>query len=316
MRHGPSSLTVTVFSLCVLVATSVGCGSEAAGKRYDGGTPGAGGATASGGVSGTGGLAGNGGALGSGGAPLDSGVTCAADGAVEVPAAARRCSRAADCTIVIAARCCAEDRALGVATSEAAAYAACLALPPDACQGLGCAKEMGLLTDTGRSTSGVGAATGGPIDLVVVGCSNQLCTTDVISRIDGGRDAPALDAGLDAALDAPAADAGVDLAPQPCGDAACRSGQACALVAGGPQPPCVAPTDAGTCPEGPFYGLVLVDSCSQTGGSHHQPGCTTPPPSPRCYDLPDGCGDYCSCVCRSSGGNCSPGPGYYYCGFP
>jgi hypothetical protein len=140
---------------------------------------------------------------------------------------------------------------------------------------------------------------------------------DVAAALDSGVDAPSIDGWADGPLDAPAVDAGVDLAGQPCGDATCSSNQACAQVGGGPQPPCVAPTDAGTCPDDMFQGLVLVPSCSQTGGSYHHPGCSTPPPTPRCYDLPDGCTDYCSCACPARGGGaCYPGPGYFFCSYP
>ena len=170
---------------------------------------------------------------------------------------------------------------------------------------------------------GVDAATGGGGTLAyggasgaggIIGAGGRL---DAAAALEGGVDAPAVDGAADAPLDAPALDAGADLSGQPCGDAACSSNQACAQVGGGPQPPCVAPTDAGTSPDDIFQGLVLVPSCSQTGGSYHQPGCTTPPPTPRCYDLPDGCADYCACACPArGGGGCYPGPGYFFCSYP
>ena len=167
----------------------------------------------------------------------------------------------------------------------------------------------------GISGSGGSVGTGGATSTG----SATVDASDVATTFDGGLDAPAVDvmpAALDATVDAPAAETSVDSATQPCGNAACRPGQACALVGGGPAPPCMPTTDAGTCADDLFTGLVLVASCSQPGGAYHQPGCTTPPASPQCYDLPAGCEDYCSCVCQPPGGHCSPGPGYYYCGYP
>jgi hypothetical protein len=158
--------------------------------------------------------------------------------------------------------------------------------------------------------------------------------SDVTQLLDAGADAPAADApavdapavdasALDATLDkpmpdAPALDTGLDASGQTCGDAACGPGQACVLKAGGPVPQCLAPTaaelDAGACSDG----WVLVPSCSVGGGpTHYQPGCTTPPPSPRCYDVPGACEDICSCVCGLPlDRGCNPGPGYYLCSYP
>ena len=138
--------------------------------------------------------------------------------------------------------------------------------------------------------------------LVVVHCVNQLCTTDVLDTVDGGQDTPA--------VDAPAADAALD-ARQPCGDDSCGPGQACFLIAGGAVPLCLPAGDAGTC----GTDMVRVASCSVGGGpTFWEPGCTTPPPSPRCYDVPDACADPCSCVCPShSPWGCGTGPGYLIC---
>jgi hypothetical protein len=142
-------------------------------------------------------------------------------------------------------------------------------------------------------------------------CDLETCPTSGTGGLDGG-------IGADGATpDAPASDA--DANGQPCGDAAaCGPGQACALVMGGPVAQCFPPTaaelDAGAC----SGGFVLVSSCRVGGGStYYQPGCTEPPATPRCYDLPDACGDYCSCMCPSGGGGgCYLGPGYYLCGYP
>jgi hypothetical protein len=173
----------------------------------------------------------------------------------------------------------------------------------------------GVLGSGGVVGAGGGAGTGA-VDAtdVVVPLDSGPDAPALDAGLDAALDAPALDAGLDAALDAPGADAGVDSAGQPCGDAACSPGQACVLKGGGPVPPCDPPSDAGTCPDW----MVLVASC---GGSYaapyRQPGCTTPPPSPRCYDVPGACEDLCSCVCGLSFGfGCNPGPGYYFCSYP
>jgi len=121
------------------------------------------------------------------------------------------------------------------------------------------------------------------------------------SLVDGALDAPA--------VDAPVADATGD-STQACGDAVCRSNQTCAQIGGGPAPPCDLPLDGGTC----AAHLVLVASCGNYGSPSRQPGCTTPPDTPQCYDTPDGC-DFCSCVC-GAGAGCYPGPGYLVCGRP
>jgi hypothetical protein len=135
------------------------------------------------------------------------------------------------------------------------------------------------------------------------------------TKIDAADAFAALDVGVDASgVDASALDADADSGAQPCSDAACRSNQTCMLIGGGPQPPCDPPDDAGTCPDW----LVLVGSCGGNGGpSYRTPGCTTPPDSPKCYEVPDGCADPCTCICgqpRNLG--CNPGPGYLLCGRP
>jgi hypothetical protein len=310
------------------------CGSKSGLK--DGGqqpaTGGNGGVTAAGGAPGSGGANASGGVPGAGGALVDGsmGVPCADDGGLGLPPAARRCTRDSDCTIAIASRCCGPDLALGLAKSESSAYAGCLAPPTGGCQGLGCAKYLGYLTDTGRTTPVVGTSE------ISVHCSSQLCTTDVVER-DAAADAPPADA---PAVDAPTADAPIadtpmadapmadapmadapvvddarDAAGAKCGDAAaCEPGQACFLIGGGPVPLCEAPVDGGTCREG----LVLVTSCSVGGGSTYwQPGCTPPAPSPKCTSLPDACADPCSCLCpNTSAGACHPMPGYTVCSMP
>jgi len=99
-----------------------------------------------------------------------------------------------------------------------------------------------------------------------------------------------------------------------CADATCGTGQACVLLLGGAIPSCEPTMDAGVCREG----LVPVDSCSVGGGPlNRQPGCTTPPDRPKCYDLPDTCEDVCSCICQMpSHQGCYPGPGYLVCSRP
>jgi hypothetical protein len=221
-----------------------GSGSDAAGTTGSG----------SGGPPATGGVPGAGGNSGRGDGGMDAAVVCTADGGTGLPAAARRCSSDADCTIAIVALCCGADQALGEAKSAADAYAACLALPPGACAGLGCAKFLGYVTDTGRTTPSV-AATEKPIDWVVVRCSNGLCTSDVAQQSCDGACQP--DVGSSACSNSCA---GGTPCPNRC-SAACAQGKICCPWAGGPCIPndaggcsgaqgysCATPTAAGACP--------------------------------------------------------------------
>jgi hypothetical protein len=262
---------------------------QTGGNRAEGGVPGRGGTVATGGVPGT------------GGGLADAAVACTDDAGSSLPAIARGCAQDEDCTIAIAARCCGADRAVGVAKAQASAYAPCLALPPGACQGLGCAKFLGYTTDTGATTP-AGSAGESLLDVVTVRCSNQACTTDVVAVEDGGRDAPATEAA-------------VDLANQNCGnDPPCGPGQACVLISGGPMPPCAAPSDAGTC----AAGQVTTASCyDPSTGTSRQPGCTTAAPTPHCAQLADGCDGTCACVCPAVGGaDCSATSGIINCAMP
>jgi hypothetical protein len=315
MSHSRRSLSYAIFTLGICAMVGVACGSKS--QMRDGGQkPATGGAPGSGGTSASGGMLGAGGTWADGSTAL----SCADDGGLGLPPAARRCGQDADCTIAIAARCCGPDLALGLAKSESSTYAGCLAPPPGGCQGLGCAKYLGYLTDTGRATPVVGASEN-PIDFVSVHCLSQLCTADVVER-DAGADAPTADAPrADAPIadvpiaDAPATDGAPDAAAEKCGDAAaCGPRQACFLIGGGPVPLCESPIDAGTCRED----LVLVASCSVGGGpTYWQPGCTPPPPSPKCTQLPDGCGDPCACLCPNTiAGACHPMFGYIACSMP
>jgi hypothetical protein len=301
----------TLLATCMVTLLTVGCGSKSG--LGDGGVkPGTGGAAGASQTSSTGGSGGNlgtGGGVGSGGSPGTGGgnpdaspqVLCGNGSGAGLPATARQCAQDGDCTIAIAPTCCGADHALGEAKSQSSAYAKCIALPPGACNGLGCAKFLGYTTDTGRTTP-VGSTSSQPIDFVSVRCLNQLCTTDVVDVQDAGQDAP------------PAVDAAMDLAAQRCGDAgACGSGQACVLTGGGPAPRCLPAEDGGLC----SFGLVPVDSCSFLGGSAYRPGCTDPVSVPNCVDLPDGCGDICACVCHlSASAGCYKGPGYTICSYP
>jgi hypothetical protein len=272
----------------------------AGGGVSSGGAPGMGGIVESGGMPGTGG---SGGSPGTDGGNPDANpqVLCGDGSGAGLPAAARQCAQDGDCTIAITPTCCGADQALGEAKSQSSAYAKCIALPSGACNGLGCAKFLGYITDTGR-TRPVRSTSSQPIDFVSVRCLNQLCTTDVMDIQDAGQDAPS------------AVDAAEDLAVQRCGDAgACGSGQACVLTGGGPAPRCLPAEDGGLC----SFGLVPVDSCSFSGGNAYRPGCSDPVPVPNCVDLPDGCGDICACLCHlSASAGCYKGPGYTICSHP
>ena len=165
-------------------------------------------------------------------------------------------------------------------------------------------------------TGGVGS--GGKSGMGGVGSGGSPGTGGGTS--DGGVEVARIDDGgvvlvgvQDAGQDAPLVlDAAVDLAIQTCGDAAaCGSGQACVLVGGGAVPWCQPPEDGGVC----GLGLVPVDSCGGVSGPPpYRPGCTNPPPTPKCLGLTDGCSDPCSCVCPGAG--CYKGPGYTICSMP
>ena len=287
---------------------SAGSGStlEAGGAIGSGAVPGSGGVASTGGGSGgkpgSGGVVGTGGAAGAGGVKSGDGavgLACREDGGSGLPRAARSCSQDADCTMLIQSDCCLPGAAYGVAKAQSANYISCIEQVD--CGGGPCGHGPSFVTDTGRITPEIPGGSN-PIDWVAVHCVSQLCTTDIAEIVDGGQDAPV--------RDALAAEADRDTRP-PCGDAACGPGQACALIIGGAVPPCYPLGDASDCGEG----LVLVASCSVGGGpTYYQPGCTPPAPSPRCYDVPDGCGDPCTCVCpsRSSWG-CTTTPGYLMC---
>ena len=229
---------------------------QSAGKLADGSSEGAGGVktdagTGTGGVLGTGGMGtdagtGTGGAIGTGGVASDagSGIACTDDGGVGLAAVARQCTQDSDCTILTSATCCGADSARGIAKAQANAYAGCFALPSGACSGLGCAKYLGYLTDTGKTTPFQGTGTQ-PIDLVSVGCLGHLCTTDVVPPADAGQDGPS------------AVDTAPDVGIQSCGSTTCHSGQACVLRSGGPDPLCQALGDGG-CPPGLVYAFNLA----------------------------------------------------------
>jgi hypothetical protein len=315
---------LAVPSMVAALALIVGCDSAlktsgtppaggATGSAQTGGAPGVGGISGGGGIRDSGGTSGNGasagssGAVGTGGSPSDGGSSvrsCSQDGGRGLPSAARGCAQDSDCQIEIAPNCCSPEDAYGVAVSQAGAYQNCF-LRIGLC-GMVCAgntKYYGYATDTGRITP-EGSSGAMPIHAVAVHCVNQLCTTDVVDTVDGGQDA--------AVLDAPAADSVPD-SGQTCGDAACGPGQACALIGGGPVPPCEAATDAGSCSDG----LVLVASCSGYGAAiERRPGCSTPPPSPKCYAKPDACTDFCSCLCGYGGAGCFRTGAYFTCALP
>jgi hypothetical protein len=288
-----------------LLGWALACG-KATQHAADGSSGGAGavGTDASagtGGLTGTGGGTGTGtGGAGTGGTAGDAGtgVACSDDGGLGFSAAARQCTQDSDCAIHIAATCCGADRALGIAKAQANAYAGCFALPPGACNGRGCAKFIGYVTDTLKTTPFQGTSTQ-PLDLVSVQCVAHLCTTDVLTPADAGQDAP------------PSGDAALDAATPSCGNTTCHSGQTCLRVMPGVVPRCLPLVDGG-CPEG----LVQVATC---GGGYlppQSPGCADPSPTPYCADIPDGCSDLCDCLCPYAGGGCYMTAAYMACAYP
>jgi hypothetical protein len=74
-----------------------------------------------------------------------------------------------ECAIIVAPHCCGAAGALGILKSEQMAFASCFALPPNACQGLGCATYLGYMTDTGKTTP-YDPAVKNQLDLVTVRC--------------------------------------------------------------------------------------------------------------------------------------------------
>ena len=221
-----------------------------------------------------------------------------------MPAAARRCTQDSDCTIAVAPRCCGADQAIGEAKSQSGTYATCLALPPGACQGLGCAKFLGYSTDTGKTTP-VGGSSDNPLDWVTVHCLNQICTTDVLAAQDGGLDAPEADALADSAVTT-TGDGGSTV----CGSSVCTATQLCIrpYCGGGTAPPCLTPLDGGGCP----VGFTYVSSCPPEMLGRGS-GCTPVPcvdPPPFCLDVPAACSAKLTCtclpqdVCGTGGGMC------------
>ena len=323
MKSSRRTLPVVALTVSSFAIFTLACGSKS-GLGGSGGQPGTGGAAgagqggspAQGGVSGTGGAAtggtlgtggilGAGGGLGTGGAVADAGVACTDDAGSALPAAARRCSQDSDCTIAIAQRCCGPDQAIGETASQSVTYAACLALPPGACQGLGCAKFLGYSTDTGKTTP-VGNSSDNPLDWVTVHCLNQICTTDVLAAQDGGRDAQTADAPADSGV-TPPGDGGSSV----CGSTVCTATQLCIRpsCAGGTAPPCVAIGDAGSCPTGyTFSSFCQYATGGGTGAGCLPPACVNPPPF--CLDTPAACSTKLTCgclpsnVCGTGGGGC------------
>lgn len=172
-----------------------GAGGSAAGGETGGGGVAAGGSSTSGGASGTGGhegvFGGNAGdrPSGTGGAAMiDASVDtsfCWGD-AGRLVTSARACTQDTECAITVAPRCCGADGAVGILKSDQMAFASCFALPPNACQGLGCAKFIGYMTDTGKTTE-YDRTVKNQLDLVTVHCIAKVCTTDVVV-LDAGRD--------------------------------------------------------------------------------------------------------------------------------
>ena len=279
-------------------------GAPGTGGAATGGTLGTGGSAAKGGASGTGGILGAGGGPGTGGAVADAGVACTDDAGAGLPAAARRCTQDSDCTIAVAPRCCGADQAIGEAKSQSGTYATCLALPPGACQGLGCAKFLGYSTDTGKTTP-VGGSSDNPLDWVTVHCLNQICTTDVLADQDGGPDAPAADAPADSAVTT-TGDGGSTV----CGSSVCTATQLCIrpYCGGGIPPRCQAVGDGGTCPPNYTYSSLCTSMAGMTGPGCQPPPCVNPPPF--CLDVPVTCSAQLTCtclpqnICGTGGGMC------------
>jgi hypothetical protein len=106
-------------------------------------------------------------------------IACRDDGGIGLARAARQCTSDADCQVVIGPTCCGADSAFGIAKSQVQAYASCVGLSPNACQGLGCAKSQGYITDTGEMTVWEGAGSN-PMSQIAVHCEADRCTSSVI----------------------------------------------------------------------------------------------------------------------------------------
>ena len=196
MLIDPKWIPGVIVGLCVFGSACGGSETSASAQGGVGGSE-AGGSSASGGSSGTGGhqgvFGGNAGdqPSGSGGSALtDASASydasfCWEDGG-RLVTSARACEQDSDCAIIVASHCCGANGAIGILKSEQMAFASCFALPPNACQGLGCASYIGYMTDTGKTTE-YDPTVKNQLDLVTVQCIAKVCTTDVVVP-DGGRD--------------------------------------------------------------------------------------------------------------------------------
>jgi hypothetical protein len=180
-------MTAALGIACGSTATNDGVPSADAASSGSGGQGGSSGGNGSGGT-GPGGNAETGGTSGSAGATTDAGptVACRDDGGMGLASAARHCAADTDCQVVVGPTCCGADSAYGVAKAQAQAYASCVYLAPNACQGLGCAKFIGYRADDGEMTAFDGPMSNA-LGQVAVHCKNELCTSSVIPR-DAGRD--------------------------------------------------------------------------------------------------------------------------------
>jgi hypothetical protein len=95
--------------------------------------------------------------------------------------------------------------------------------------------------------------------------------------------------------------------PAPCAGVNCGNRQVCVHYSSNAAARCQAEEDGG-CPAG----LVPAASCyDQPSAAWVSPGCTNPPPTSRCVDIPDPCSDLCDCVCPADAGGTCDEPGLY-----
>jgi hypothetical protein len=152
------------------IALALACGSsdQPGGMGVD--------ASGQGGTSSTG----TGGSGGSGGendaSSQDAPAICFGDSGKLVPAAKACNGPDSDCFALHVATCCGPDLSIGIAKG-ALEYAACFsqATGPDACRGLGCAKQLATLAEDGQTTEMGGAPVARCVMLATGGeCSTQI----------------------------------------------------------------------------------------------------------------------------------------------
>jgi hypothetical protein len=106
----------------------------------------------------------------------DAPAVCFGDSGKLVPEAKACNGSDSDCFALHVVTCCGPDLSIGLAKA-AADYAACFkqATGPDACRGLGCAKQLATLAEDGQTTEMGGA----PVARCVMLATGSECATQI-----------------------------------------------------------------------------------------------------------------------------------------